>query len=55
VLECQKSKALITYIPWYNLLAWVIEQEKNENVQNENENDTDVNYEIFIIEKNSSN
>jgi hypothetical protein len=33
----------------------VNEQEINENVENENDNDTDVNYEIFIIEKNSSN
>jgi hypothetical protein len=42
-----------TYIPWYSLLAWVDEQEKNQIVQNEN--DIDVNYETFTINKNSSN
>ncbi len=42
-----------TYISWYNLLAWVDEQEKNQIVQNEN--DIDVNYETFTINKNSSN
>ncbi len=31
------------------------EQEINENVENENDNDTDVNYETFIVDKNSSN
>ncbi len=53
-LPYHKTDHDFTYIPWYNLLARVNEQEKNQNVQNENDNDTDVNYEIFI-EKNSSN
>jgi hypothetical protein len=43
------------YIPWCSLLAWVNEQEKIQNVQNENDNDIDVNYETFIVDKNSSN
>jgi hypothetical protein len=42
-------------VSWYSLLAWVNEQEKNQNVQNENNNDIDVNYETFTIDKNSSN
>jgi hypothetical protein len=43
------------YIPWHSLSAWVNEQEKNQNVQNDNDNDTNVNYEIFTVDKNSSN
>jgi len=45
----------LNYMPWYSLSTWANGQEKNQNVQNENNNDTNVNYEIFIVDKNSSN
>ncbi len=44
-----------TYIPWYNLSSWENEKEKNQNVQNENDNNIHANYEIFTIDRNSSN
>jgi len=53
-LPNHKTNHDFIYIPWYNLLAWVNEQEKIQNVQNDNDND-DVNYETFTIDKNSSN